>query len=365
MKSPKKVQKNQQQDVKTPQISSKTSLLHVGIDLGTSRSAIASSNGSREVMASLVGWPKDSVSAKVLGGQTLVGDAVLKNRLALNTCFPLKEGNLAFTRLSGSEQDLSRQAGIQLLSALRKSCNPRPDQAVCAVIGAPAEATRENKQAIVDLANEAGIEGVMVVSEPFAVAYALDALENAIVIDIGAGTIDLCRMAGSLPGLEDQVTVFRAGNYVDQRLAELVREAHPEVRFTSNMIKMAKERFSSVIDTQKRAIVTFPIAGRPTPVDITDQIRSAVEELVPWITEAIQSLVASFDPEFQHLIRNRIIVSGGGSQVFGLQESLEQGLESLGGGRVLIVDDPVYAGAQGALKLAQEMPTEYWTRMRG
>ena len=79
MKSPKKVQKNQQQDVKTPKISSKTSLLHVGIDLGTSRSAIASSNGSREVMASLVGWPKDSVSAKVLGGQTLVGDAVLKS----------------------------------------------------------------------------------------------------------------------------------------------------------------------------------------------------------------------------------------------------------------------------------------------
>jgi len=359
-----RTQHNSNKDVAVPWASSKTSILHVGIDLGTSRSAIASSNGAREVMASLVGWPKDSVSARVLGASILVGDAVLENRLALYTCFPLNAGNLAFTELSGPEKDASRKAGVTLLDALRKASNPRPDQAVCAVIGAPAEATRENKQAIVDLARDAGIDGVMVVSEPFAVAYAVNALENAIVIDIGAGTIDLCRMAGSLPGAEDQVTVFRAGNYVDQRLAELIREAHPQVQFTSNMIKLAKERFSSVVDTENRALGTFPVAGCPTKIDITPQLRSAVEELVPWITQGIQSLVATFDPEFQHRIRNKIIVSGGGSQVFGLQEALEMGLEALGGGRVTIVDDPVYAGAQGALKLAQEMPEEYWSQMR-
>ncbi len=351
-------------DVATPRIDVKNSILHVGIDLGTSRSAIAGSNGSRDVMASLVGWPKDSVSAKVLGAATLVGDSVHENRLALNCCFPLKDGNLAYTEMDGSAKELSRKAGVTLLSALRQSCNPRPDQAVCAVIGAPAEATRENKQAIVDLAREAGIEGVMVVSEPFAVAYALDALENAIVIDIGAGTIDLCRMAGSLPDAEDQVTLFRAGNYVDRQLMKLIQEAHPAVQFTHNMVKKAKERFSSVVDSDKRALVTFPVAGKPTEIDITDQIRQAVEELIPSITGGIQSLVATFDPEFQHKIRNRVIVSGGGSQVFGLQEALERGLQELGGGRVTIVDDAVYAGAQGALKLAQEMPSEYWQQMR-
>ncbi len=62
--------------------------------------------------------------------------------------------------------------------------------------------------------------------------------------------------------------------------------------------------------------------------------------------------------------RSRVIVSGGGSQVFGLQEALESGLEELGGGRVVIVDDPVFSGAQGALKLAQDMPAEYWNQIR-
>ena len=49
----------QGKDVSTAKLNEKTGILHVGIDLGTSRSAVASSNGAREVMASLVGWPKD------------------------------------------------------------------------------------------------------------------------------------------------------------------------------------------------------------------------------------------------------------------------------------------------------------------
>ena len=129
------------------------------------------------------------------------------------------------------------------------------------------------------------------------------------------------------------------------------------------MIKKAKERFSSVVDTNKRALVTFPVNGRPTEVDITDQIQTAVGELVPHIVDGIQKLVSTFDPEFQHRIRSRVIVSGGGSQVYGLQEALEKGLEDLGGGRVMIVDDPVFAGSQGALKLALEMPEEYWEQL--
>jgi len=195
------------------------------------------------------------------------------------------------------------------------------------------------------------------------VAYALDALEDAMVVDIGAGTIDLCRMAGSLPNEEDQVTIFHAGNHVDARICELLREQRADIQFSPNMIKKAKERFSSVVDTNKRALVTFPVNGRPTEVDITEQIQTAVGELVPHIVDGIQKLVSTFDPEFQHRIRSRVIVSGGGSQVYGLQEALEKGLEDLGGGRVMIVDDPVFAGSQGALKLALEMPEEYWEQL--
>ena len=36
----------------------------------------------------------------------------------------------------------------------------------------------------------------------------------------------------------------------------------------------------------------------------------------------------------------------------------------LGGGRVVKVEEPVYGGANGALKIAHDMPAEYWERLK-
>ena len=47
--------------------------LHVGIDLGTSRSSISASNGQRHVVESYVGWPLDMVARKVLKKSVLIG----------------------------------------------------------------------------------------------------------------------------------------------------------------------------------------------------------------------------------------------------------------------------------------------------
>ena len=79
-----------ERDLLSPNIDATQTAIKVGIDLGTSRSAICTSKGDRLVMASVVGWPKDAVSAKVFGRRVLVGDAVLENRMALKTCFPLQ-----------------------------------------------------------------------------------------------------------------------------------------------------------------------------------------------------------------------------------------------------------------------------------
>ena len=48
-------------------------VLTVGIDLGTSRSAISSSNGKQFVVDSFVGWPADLVARKVLQRDLLIG----------------------------------------------------------------------------------------------------------------------------------------------------------------------------------------------------------------------------------------------------------------------------------------------------
>lgn len=351
-------------DTPAPVLST-SSALFIGIDLGTSRSAVAASNGVREVVASVVGWPRDSVSSKRLNGRTvLFGDEALEHRLSCDVVFPLADGNLVYPDLTGEAKQQSRLAAVQLMEHLVELSRPRKDQLVYAVIGAPAEATANNKQSILEMAKEAGIDAAMVVSEPFSVAYAVDALDESIIIDIGAGTIDLCRMHGTLPELDDQVTISKAGNFVDRELAKLIQANHPEAQFTINMIKKAKERFSGVVDSGERAIVTFPVNGRPTELDVTAEIKQAVGLLIPEILGAIQKLVATFDPEFQHRIRQRVFVAGGGSQIFGLRKALEDGMREIGGGQVFLVDEPVHAGSNGALKLAQEMPDAHWQKLR-
>jgi molecular chaperone DnaK (HSP70) len=51
--------------------------LLVGIDLGTSQSAISTSTGDRRVVDSYVGWPVDAVARKILKKKVLFGaDAV-------------------------------------------------------------------------------------------------------------------------------------------------------------------------------------------------------------------------------------------------------------------------------------------------
>ena len=341
-----------------------TEVLYVGIDLGTSRSAVAGSNGVRDLVASVVGWPKDTISTKILGNKTVFGEDVIKNRLALDVAWPLADGNLVFSDLQGEDRDRSRRAAEELFAHLKTMARPALGQKVYAVIGAPSEATKGNKQAIIDIARAAGIDSVMVVSEPFAVAYTVDALEDAIVIDIGAGTIDLCRMSGTLPAAEDQITVFKAGNFIDEEIARRLNESHPEAQFTINMIKKAKEQFSSVTDSAQRALVTFPVDGVPTELDITREVREAVNLIVPEIVDGIRKLVATFDPEFQERIRSRVYVGGGGSQIYGLREAIAEGMKRIGGGNVMLVDEPVFAGANGALKLAREMPAQYWEKLR-
>ena len=58
-------------------------VLYLGIDLGTSRTSVAASNGERVTLPSFVGYPKDVVSRKLLQKEVLFGDEAIAKRLSL------------------------------------------------------------------------------------------------------------------------------------------------------------------------------------------------------------------------------------------------------------------------------------------
>lgn len=339
-------------------------VLYLGIDLGTSRTSVSASNGVRETVASFVGYPKDVVSRKLLKKEVLFGDEAVEKRLSLNFYRPLEHGVLKNSDGQDGDYDSNLKAAQDLIAEIIRRAKPRKDELVYAVIGAPAQASINNKEAIIDAAKET-VDSVMLCSEPFSVAYGLDMLDDVLVIDIGAGTTDLCRMHGTMPEDSDQITITHAGDWVDNKLSELLLEKHPEAQFTIQMIKSWKERFSSVLAEMEPAVVNIPVNGKPTQFDITAELREACQGIVGPMVEGLGQLVSTFDPEFQDKLKNRVLLAGGGSQIKGLDTAIELEMhERLGGGKVIRVEEPVYGGANGALKIAHDMPGDYWEKLK-
>jgi len=341
--------------VKKSEVKAVEEKMIVGIDLGTSRSAISSSNGKKKWVESYVGWPKDFIARKVVGAPILFGEEAVSHRLSLDLYRPLKNGVIK----EGTARD--EEAVKELIHHLISLVQAKKDaDKVRAVVGVPAESFKVNKVAIKKAVAEYA-EALLVVSEPFAVAYGVNALDNAMVIDIGAGTVDFCIMHGTVPTEEDQRTVLTAGDYIDQQLYNFLEERYPHSDFNLNMVRRFKEKFSFVGEPDRAVKVDIPVDGRPTKHDITDEMKRACESILPAIVESTLELIAKFDPEYQDVIRKNVILAGGGSLIVGLAEYLEKVLSEYGEAKVLVVDDPLYSGSDGALALAQDMPEEYWT----
>ncbi|MBL6720763.1 MAG: rod shape-determining protein [Planctomycetes bacterium] len=339
-------------------------VLYVGIDLGTSRTSVSSSNGVRDTVESFVGYPKDPVARKLLGRDVLFGEEAREKRLSLRLHRPLEHGVLSFNK-DGEEDSESLRAAQDLVREIVKRAKPRADELVYAVIGVPAQASIHNKDAILKAARES-VDSVMLCSEPFAVAYGQNMLDDALVIDIGAGTVDLCRMHGTMPEESDQLTMTTAGDFVDEELGKEISAKFPDAQHTKQMIKAIKEKHSTVQAEATGIVVKLPVNGKPTEFDITDCVKTACARIVPPIVEGLGKLIGTFDPEFQERLKGRVVLAGGGSMIKGLDRAIEAYMqEHLGSGTVVRLEEPIYGGANGALNIAHDMPEEYWTELRG
>ena len=332
-------------------------VLHVGIDLGTSRSAVSASNGERHLLDSYVGWPVDLVARKILKKKVLIGREALDKRPMLDLRRPLERGVIK----EGAEKDAAAVHELLrhliALTGVPSEAEERPS--VRAVVGVPARALRVNKQHLRQ-AMQGIADSLMIVSEPFAVAYGTEALLHTMIIDIGAGTADFCVMNGRYPTDEDQRTLDIAGDTIDARLATLVQERYPAAQFSTHMVRTWKEQSGFVGQQQDRVMVTMPVAGKPTQLDITNEMRSACESLVPPVAETMLDLLARVEPEYQERVRHNIILAGGSSLLRGLGDGLQQALAEVGGGQVRVVPDPAFAGADGGLAIALDALDSDW-----
>ena len=346
-----------------------SSIVYIGVDLGTFKTSVASSTGRRGVVQSAVGWPKDHVARAMLGRDIVFGKDIVEQRLALDVIRPFQKGVLKYVDhaeggVAADKVQKHKEAAALLLEHAVSLTDPPAGATIYGVIGAPSRASIVNKKVIMEAARET-FDAVAVVAEPFTIAYGMGRLTNTLVVDIGAGTIDICPMCGTYPSEEDQVTVPVGGDAVDEEFFKRMKDLYPDVQLSMNMTREIKEKYSFVHDLNERVVVTLPSAGKPRQVDVTDPLKEACQIIVPPIVEGLRTVIGQFDPEFQQPLLNNIVLGGGGSQLKGLDRLIEEALEPYGGGNVTKVYDFVFAGASGALKLAMSMAPEAWEKLRG
>jgi rod shape-determining protein MreB len=327
--------------------------LYVGIDLGTYQSTIASSSGSMETIETVVGRPKDPVARNFLGRDVLFGADALKNKLACNLYRPMAAG-------VAQDDEANLAAAKAFVTHLVETVDPEEYDEVFGVICSPSHVSFTDKSNLVATLR-GQVNAIMVVTEPFATAYGIGEIAGSIVVDIGAGTTDIARLYGIFPAEEDQLTIEEAGDWIDEQLMDLVKKKFTGAQITKDMVRKWKEAHSYVDGDDRVQMVELSVEGKKQDVDVGDLIKEACSMIVNKVGNAIKSIVATADPEYQPVLRNNIILSGGGSLIGGIADAIANEIGDIGDVTVTCVDDPIEKVATGAMALAQDMPDEQYT----
>ena len=326
--------------------------LYLGIDLGTFQSSIAASNGLVETVETIVGKPKDPIARNFLKRDTLFGADALKNKLACNLYRPLAAG-------VAQDDENNLAAAKAFVTHLVESVDPEEFDEVYGVICSPSHISFVDKSNLVSILR-GQVNAIMVVSEPFAVAFGLEEIGGSIVVDIGAGTVDVARVYGTFPNEDDETSMETAGDWIDEELKTMIEKKYTGAQLTKDMVRLWKEA-GSYIGDDREMIVELSVDGKKQVVDVGDLVGIACTNLVPHVVNAIKGIVAGADPEYQPIMRNNIILSGGGSLIEGLADAVAEGLADIGDVSVWCAEDPITKVATGALALAEAMPDDQYT----
>jgi rod shape-determining protein MreB len=345
--------------------------LRVGIDLGTNTTVFQASDDGKPVayqedsILSLVGFPKAGIIPGVLPSDTgeLFGAEAIEYRLHLDLKWPLKDGFV-------DDVELCRV----FMRRVREMMEPSGQRKLWGVVGAPANASPERQKEI--RATMVGVlDRIVIVPEPFLAAMGLrddpgfkgkgveiDPTKHSLIVDIGAGTTDLCLVRGYYPTQKDQISFAKAGNFIDENLLKGIQRRYPDIKLSRVTVTQLKEKHSYVGEEVRQVPVKLYVDGKPKTLDFGELLREACDSLVPDILSGIKELLKQCDSDSIELVLKNIIVTGGGSEITGLCERIQKALRDEGYD-VATTRKPAdykHLVSRGALKVAENVRNDQW-----
>lgn len=357
-------------------VTAKTKTLLVGFDLGTNKSCILAGPATgtdiavSKVVPTVVGYVKDGIVDGIITGNARIvfGEDALRNMLHVRLVAPVAEGVIT-----------DPAAARDFLNHLRSLIDPAGTAEIRAVIGMPANAGTQARDDIRRCAF--GIfDRVLMIPEPFLAALGyrddariaqpnyLDPVVNSLFIDIGGGTSDLCLVQGVFPSSEDQISIPFAGDAIDELLHAELDRVYPNNGLSRHKVREIKEAHAYVGPSRKPLDVRVIMGGKAHTIEMGDTIARACNTLIDRIYPALATLIARAPSDSVLTLLQNVIVTGGGSQIKGIDTVLQKRLADDGyeAPRVKLAgQDYKRYVAIGALKAARAARENQWQVLLG
>ena len=293
----------------------------LGIDLGTANILIYV-DGKGVVIREPAVVAVDKNSGKVLQVGAAARNMLGRTPGNVVAMQPLKDGVI-------SDHEMT----VKMLQALfRKAIktsifNPKPRVVVCV----PSGVTEVEERSVINAAIEAGARRVYLIEEPLAAALGagldITGPNGHMVVDIGGGTTDVAVL--SLNGVAVSSSLKLAGDAFDEAIARYVRRKHGVVigQVTAEDIKI---QIGCVYPRPQD--ISMLVKGRDTktgmPRELTllsSEIFEVLRRPARQIADEVLSVLEETSPELVgDIAENGIILTGGGSQVWGMDKMLSE-----------------------------------------
>lgn len=354
----------------------KSKTILVGFDLGTNKSCVLAGPASgtdisvSKVVPTVVGYVKDGIVDGIIAGnaQVIFGEDAVRNMLHVRLVAPVARGVIA-----------DPAAARDFVQHMRSIVDPTGTAEIRVVIGIPANADAQAREDIRRAAY--GIfDRVLMIPEPFLAALGyrddsrisqpnyLDPVVNSLFIDIGGGTSDLCLVQGYFPTADDQISIPFAGDAIDEILHGELDRVYPNNGLSRHKVREIKETHAYVGPSRKPLDVKVIMGGKAHTIELGDTMARACNTLIDKIYPALTTLISRAPSDSVLALLQNIIITGGGSQIKGIDTVLQKRLSDDGyeAPKVKLAgQDYKRYVAIGALKAARAARENQWQVLLG
>lgn len=318
----------------------------IAVDMGTS-STLVFEQGKGVVLREPTVVAVDKYSGKILKvgqeAQKMLGRTPA-NIVAIH---PISAGVI-------SDYEMVAQMLKTLVSSITSFSLFKP----CILACVPSSITGVEERAVIDAAIEAGARKVYLLETAVAVALGagvdISKPDGHMIIDIGGGTTEVAVV--SIGGVVECESIKVAGTSFDEAIVKYIRHKH-NMLIGLSAAEELKRNIGCVI--QRPDVGIEEVKGRsltnglPKTVTIdSNELIEAFVEPMNRILEAIHVVLERTPPQLVgDLDKNGIIMSGGGSLVYGIDRLIERST----GIRTVVVDDAVSCAAYGLGKMLKHL----------